>query len=342
MLLTLTDLCKRYPTGNHAIVDHLNLEIPAGELVTLLGPSGCGKTTTLRMIAGFERPDDGCIQLEDRILNDTKSYIPPEKRNIGMVFQDYALFPHLTVLGNVLFGLHHLPKAQRLAQAHEILDLTGLHIFSQRYPHQLSGGQQQRVALARALAPRPRLLLMDEPFSNLDAALRHTTRAEVRKILHEAGMTALLVTHDQEEALSFSDRVVVMRAGVIEQVGSPSEVYQSPKTAFVARFLGRSNIIQGLAQGNQAQTAIGVVALSAPHQGAVLLSIRPEDLALSDAQHGHLARIISREYKGHHSSYTVHIGDQELLWHDYQVHTTIWQEGDEVYLQLKNQAHVVH
>lgn len=338
-LLTLRNLTKSYGAGLPPVLQGLNLQIGAGELVTLLGPSGCGKTTTLRLIAGLEVPDAGQVSLRGQDM----TRLPPEQRGVGLVFQDYALFPHLSVLENVLFGLNHLPSAERRVRAQETLALVGLTVFETRMPHQLSGGQQQRVALARALATRPALLLLDEPFSNLDAALRHSTRAEVRFILRASGTAALLVTHDQEEALAFSDRVVVMRAGQIEQEGAPPEVYAAPRTAFVANFLGRANLLGGTAQGDFAESALGQVPLVRPRQGAVVLCLRPEQLTL-ELGLGGTAQVLSREFRGPAVAYTVRLGTgsgaQEL-----QVLRPAGEglhaEGTWVNLRVLGQAHVL-
>ncbi|CAM4262447.1 ABC transporter ATP-binding protein [Deinococcus marmoris] len=298
------------------VVNDLCLQVAQGELLTLLGPSGCGKTTTLRLIAGLEEPDGGAVWIDGR--NMTQPPQPPERRGVGLVFQDYALFPHLSVLGNVLFGLNRLPRAERLTRARETLSLVGLTVFETRMPHQLSGGQQQRVALARALAPRPRLLLLDEPFSNLDAQLRHSTRQEVRAILRRSGVAAILVTHDQEEALAFSDRIALMRAGQIEQIGTPQEVYARPRTAFVASFLGRSNLLSGTVQAGLARTVLGTIELEgeAVPDGPVMVSVRPEHLAFTDDPSGTEAVVLAREFKGHAVTYTLALGQQELQLHD--------------------------
>nr|WP_221269737.1 ABC transporter ATP-binding protein [Deinococcus budaensis] len=337
-ILDLQNLGKSYAPGLPPVLDALDLQVAAGELVTLLGPSGCGKTTTLRLIAGLETPDTGHIRIAGREM--TSPPVPPERRGVGLVFQDYALFPHLTVLGNVLFGLHGLPRSQRLARARETLALVGLTVFESRLPHQLSGGQQQRVALARALAPRPTLLLLDEPFSNLDAQLRHSTRQEVRAILRGSGTTALLVTHDQEEALAFSDRLLVMRAGRVEQIGPPHEVYAHPRTAFVANFLGRSNLLSGTAAGLTARTALGDLPLAEAAHGPVMVSVRPEHLAFArPGEEGAAVTILAREYKGHDVTYTVGLGQHELL-----VHTAggeVWPEGEQVRVRVTQPARAV-
>lgn len=337
-ILETLNLGKSYALGLPPVLEGLSLRVEAGELVTLLGPSGCGKTTTLRLIAGLETPDTGSIRIAGREV--TAPPLPPERRGVGLVFQDYALFPHLTVLGNVCFGLHALPRAARVARARETLALVGLTVFESRLPHQLSGGQQQRVALARALAPRPALLLLDEPFSNLDAQLRHSTRQEVRAILRRSGTTTLLVTHDQEEALAFSDRLLVMRAGQVEQVGPPQEVYARPRTAFVANFLGRSNLLSGTAVGLTARTALGDVPLAEAAQGPVLVSVRPEHLAFArPGEDGTPVTILAREYKGHDVTYTVRLGNQELLVHD--ASGEMWPEGEGARVRVTRAARAV-
>ncbi|WP_229780703.1 ABC transporter ATP-binding protein [Deinococcus malanensis] len=338
--LDLQHLTKRYAPGLPPVVDQLSLTARPGELLTLLGPSGCGKTTTLRLIAGLERPDSGTISIGGRDMS--VPFVPPERRGVGLVFQDYALFPHLSVLGNVLFGLQHLPRAQRLPRARETLALVGLTVFETRMPHQLSGGQQQRVALARALAPRPALLLLDEPFSNLDAQLRHSTRQEVRGILRQSGTTAILVTHDQEEALAFSDRLVLMRSGKAEQIGTPAEVYTRPATAFVANFLGRSNLLSGTADRFMARTALGIVPLVEAASGPVLVSVRPEHLAFTEDLAGAEVTVVAREFRGRDATYTVRLaaaGTQELLVHD----TTglIRAEGERARIQVTQPARPV-
>ncbi|MFC3832251.1 MULTISPECIES: ABC transporter ATP-binding protein [Deinococcus] len=339
--LELRGLGKRHAPGLPPVVDDLNLTAAPGELLTLLGPSGCGKTTTLRLIAGLEHPDAGTVLLDGRDV--THPHVPPERRGVGLVFQEYALFPHLDVLGNVAFGLRHLPRAERLPRARETLALVGLTVFESRFPHQLSGGQQQRVALARALAPRPRVLLLDEPFSNLDAQLRHTTRQEVRAILRRSGTTAILVTHDQEEALAFSDRLVLMRAGRAEQTGTPQEVYTRPRTAFVANFLGRSNLLSGTADRLMARTALGILPLSEAAQGPVLVSVRPEHLAFTDDPAGTPVVITARDFRGRDATYTVQLSGagnaQELVVHD--ATGRVLPEGTPARVQVLRPARVV-
>ena len=314
-LLEVQGLTKRFHAAGPPTVNGVGFDLDAGGIVALLGPSGCGKTTTLRLIAGFERLDAGTVTLEGRTLAAPGVDVPPEARGVGFVFQDYALFPHLSVLENTTFGLGALPRKERLERAREVLGLVGLTFFQDRLPHQLSGGQQQRVALARALAPRPKLILLDEPFSSLDAALRQSTRLEVRKILERIGATALLVTHDQEEAMAFADRLIVMRDGRIEQDGTPERVYARPRTAFVASFLGRTNLIPGHASGPVAHTLLGEVPLETPATGAVMLSVRPEDLRFEalEGTGGLVGTVTAREFKGHDITYALEASGLNLV-----------------------------
>jgi iron(III) transport system ATP-binding protein len=263
-----------------AAVDHISLDVAQGTLLVLLGRSGCGKTTTLRLIAGLERPDSGEIWLKDTPVSTATGWIPPENRRIGMVFQDYALFPHMTVAENIAFALDGMGRQQQRRQISDMLDLVGLVNIDKRYPHQLSGGQQQRVALARALAPAPDVVLLDEPFSNLDAALRQTMREEVRRILREAQATAVFVTHDQEEALRLADKLVIMQEGRILQSGSPDLVYRYPNSGEVAHFLGDMNVIPGVADGRCADTPLGSLPLANDASGPVQVMLRPESFQL--------------------------------------------------------------
>ncbi len=301
-MLTLQHLTKRFHPDSLNAVNDLSLEVESGEMLALLGPSGCGKTTTLRILAGLERADAGTLSLDGQIWQDDAHFLEPEKRGVGLVFQDYALFGHLSVLRNVLFGLHGQPKSAALERAHGMLELVGLVGFEGRLPHELSGGQQQRVSLARALAPQPRLLLLDEPFSNLDAALRSSTRGEVKRILRVAGVTTILVTHDQEEALSFADRIALLKAGQLEQIGTPRQMYTEPRTAYCTRFLGRTNLLEGDAYGVSADTPIGALELSESAHGPVWLSLRPEQLEFSDS--GIEVQVREAEYLGPHTLYT--------------------------------------
>ncbi|HAJ38246.1 MAG TPA: Fe3+/spermidine/putrescine ABC transporter ATP-binding protein [Chloroflexi bacterium] len=281
--LALTNVRKVFPNATTPAVDDFNLSVQRGEFVSFLGPSGCGKTTTLRMVAGFEHPTAGAITIDGRDITGVR----PNQRNIGMVFQSYALFPNMTVADNIGFGLKvkGASKAEIKQRVAEMLSLIKLEQLGGRYPYQLSGGQQQRVALARALAIRPQLLLLDEPLSALDAKIRVSLRNEIRAIQRQLGITTIYVTHDQEEALSLSDRVVVMNAGVIEQIGAPFEVYNFPKTAFVASFVGTLNIFEarvsdpaaGVLQLSAATILVSPSHLSGRRAGeAVKVAMRPE------------------------------------------------------------------
>ncbi len=336
-LLSIKNLSKSFHRSGTPTVNDMGFNLKSGQIVALLGPSGCGKTTTLRLIAGFERPDAGSISLEDSVLYGAGVDVPPERRGIGFVFQDYALFPHLTVLENVTFGLLNLKKPERLERAREVLGMVGLLVFQDRLPSQLSGGQQQRVALARALAPHPKLILLDEPFSSLDANLRASTRLEVRRILEAFGATALLVTHDQEEAMSFADRIIVMRDGSIEQDGTPESVYGQPRTAFVANFLGRTNLIPARASGSFAMGILGLVPLTHSASGPVMLSVRPESLKLGSE--GLAAKVTAREFKGHDLTYTLEAGNVQLVVQT--DHTNSLQVGDGTFVKLEGPAVVV-
>ena len=291
-------LVKRYQVGGLPVVADFDLVLDRGEIAALLGPSGCGKTTLLRLIAGFDVPDEGRIVVAGREVSGPQRFVAPERRKIGFVFQDYALFPHLDVVHNVAFGLSGVGRKVRLERAREVLDLVGLTVFNSRFPHQLSGGQQQRVALARALAPEPDVMLLDEPFSNLDAAQRGATREEVRRILKRTGATTLLVTHDQEEAMGFAERLAVMRAGRLEQVAPPEEVYLRPRTAFVASFLGTTNLVRGRGSGAVAATDLGELPLTHRAEGQLLLSVRPESCVFDDHV-GVPVEVTYRAFKGH-------------------------------------------
>lgn len=317
-LLTVKNLTKSFDE-NGPVVDHLNFTVREHEIFALLGPSGCGKTTCLRLIAGFEHADEGEVLIDDEVLESPKKHTAPQDRGIGFVFQDYALFPHLTAIENVAFGLTDIPKYKRKVFAEEVLCRTGMGDYKDRNPNELSGGQQQRVALARAIAPKPKLVLLDEPFSNLDAILRDSTRKEVRSILKKAGMSALLVTHDQEEALSFADRIAVMNDGKIEQIGTPEEVYYKPKTKFVAQFLGRTNLFHADATGSsEIATKLGPMRINTDAKGRILCSIRPEHLTLKkpESEQGEeVGTIIGREFKGHDITYHVLLNGEKYLVH---------------------------
>ena len=288
-------LTKSY--GEVRALHDVSLTVEQGEILALLGPSGCGKTTTLRHIAGFEEPDAGVIIIGGRTVVGQGIWTPPEQRRVGIVFQNYALFPHLTVAQNVGFGLKR--EEERRARVREVLALVGLDGLENRLPHELSGGQQQRVALARALAPKPDVLLLDEPFSNLDAGRRMRIREDVREILKASGIAAIFVTHDQEEALFMGDRVAILNAGRLEQVGTPEEVFQAPATRFVAEFLGFPGFLRARVTPQGLETELGLqpqpVAL--PPGTTVDVLVRPDDLTLRPDPRGQ-ARIVRCVFRG--------------------------------------------
>ncbi|MFI5890409.1 ABC transporter ATP-binding protein [Actinoplanes sp. NPDC051513] len=304
----LKELHKSF--GSLHALDGLDLALEPGELITLLGPSGCGKTTALRVLAGLEDADRGQILVNGRDI----TALPANRRDMGMVFQAYSLFPHLTALANVEFGLKLRGRTRTPGRAAEMLELVGLGAFAARYPHQLSGGQQQRVALARALAIRPQVLLLDEPLSALDAKVRVQLRDEIKRIQTEVGTTTLFVTHDQEEALAMADRVGVMRAGRIEQLGTPTEVYLRPATAFVADFVGLSNRLPGRLDGDTV-TVLGTrlpLVSPADHGPDVTALVRPESIEVAPDTDGP-GRVLTVSFLGPTSRVTVSVGDQLVV-----------------------------
>ncbi|HEX2042146.1 MAG TPA: ABC transporter ATP-binding protein [Acidimicrobiales bacterium] len=286
----------------------VDLAVPTGSVTALLGPSGCGKTTLLRVVAGFERPDDGSVSVGGRTVAGPGIHLPPERRRVGIVPQEHALFPHLTVAGNVGYGLSRGPA--RATRVEEVLALAGLPGLGDRMPHELSGGQQQRVALARALAPGPSVVLLDEPFGSLDAALRVELRAEIAAVLRASGATAVLVTHDQDEALSMADLVAVMRDGRVVQLGPPDEVYQRPADLWVAGFVGRANVLAGEMVGpGKVSSALGILeAVGGPASGPVRLAVRPEQVRVAADPAGE-GRVENRQYFGHDALVAVVLGD---------------------------------
>jgi iron(III) transport system ATP-binding protein len=318
-VLEVDDISKRY--GNTTVIDDLSLTVREGELLTLLGPSGCGKTTTLRLIAGLERPSDGEIRLNGRPVTGD-NFEPPEVRDVGVVFQEFALFPHLTARENIAFGLTDAAESNRERRVDDLLELVGLVDHGNKQPGELSGGQQQRVALARSLAPEPHLLLLDEPFSNLDVDLRVEMREEVRAILKEAGVTAVSVTHDQEEAMSISDRVAVMHNGQLEQVDTPEGVFQQPRSRFVAAFLGHASFLSGRVRGDSVETGVGMIPLTSvngltdEYDGTqVDVLVRPDDLqarrpAANETPNG---RVVHRRYLGPTVLYRVELNSGDVV-----------------------------
>lgn len=315
MLLEVNDIGCRL--GQQTVLENLTLHVRQGDLVSLLGPSGCGKTTLLRAIAGFVPVTEGEIILDGGIISRPGFVLPPEKRQIGLVFQDYALFPHLNVTENVSFGLRHLAKEERLQQVATMIKLVGLVGLEKRHPHQLSGGQQQRVALARALAPQPRLLLLDEPFSNLDVDLRERLRREVRDILASQGITGILVTHDQHEAFSWGARAGVLHQGVLQQWGDVFDLYHYPANRFVANFIGEGVILPGsLLSPEIVQTGFCTLEGNISHPygtGAkVDVLLRPDDV-IPDPSSSLVGIVILKEFRGSETLYTFRLVDGTKL-----------------------------
>lgn len=324
--LRLSNLTRRF--GSVTAVDSLSLEVRRGEFIALLGASGCGKTTVLRMVAGLERPDDGTIEISGTTVSNRRIHLPPEARRIGMVFQEHALFPHLNVCRNVGFGLNRHPDRDR--RVTELLDLVGLQGLGRRMPHELSGGQQQRVALARALATQPDVMLLDEPFSNLDLNRRAQLRDEVREILRQANVAVVLVTHDQEEALSIADRVAMMEHGHIVQIAPPAVIYQQPATPSIAEFVGDAVWLPGVAGDGVVVTAIGSISAHSALTGEVVALVRPEMFHLVPADvtsGGIVVQIRDQQYFGHDQMLTVSLPDTTTI-KVRVIGTESWSPGD--------------
>ncbi|WP_271273556.1 ABC transporter ATP-binding protein [Aliamphritea hakodatensis] len=323
--------------GNKTVVHNASLQLAAGQIGCLLGPSGCGKSTLLRAIAGFEKPVKGSISTVSNTISDVNGVLPPEQRNIGMVFQDVALFPHLTVADNIRFGIRHLDSDQQQQRISELLMLVGLPEYAARYPHELSGGQQQRIALARALAPKPDLLLMDEPFSGLDAKLRETLVPEVRRILKQEGISALVVSHDQSEAFSIADLIGVMNEGEIHQWDLAKTVYQSPATPFVAQFVGQGNLIDATVSCEHCvDTVLGKIRSPAPHSLTpgehVKLLVRQYNVQ-QNHESPYAAQLLKKTFRGAYHQYQLELESGEHLICAVPANVE-HQPGDSVHLQL--------
>lgn len=329
--LAIDNVAVKY--GDVTAVSGISLHFQQGEIGCLLGPSGCGKSTLLRAIAGFEDLAEGCISANGQLLSTTDLQVAAEQRGVGMVFQDIALFPHLTVEQNIAFGLTGLPKQEQASRVAELLDLTGLPGTETRYPHSLSGGQQQRIALARALAPKPNVLLMDEPFSGLDATLKETLVPEVREILKRENITTILVTHDQLEAFAVADKVALMNRGRIEQFDTPFDIYHEPKTRFAADFIGQGYFISAtILNENQINTDLGILDLIEPThypvETPVDLLVRPDDV-LHDDDSAFEGRVLQKHFKGTFYQYQVELANGRKLLciapshHDHKVGQSI-------------------
>ncbi len=333
-LIELSHVSLTYPNAAAPALYDLSLDVAEGATLSILGPSGCGKTTVLRAIAGFEHPQAGEIRIAGRLVCNGKHCVPPEERGVGMVFQDYALFPHLTVAQNVAFGLRRLEPQAAARMVATTLDLVGLTDLKDRYPHELSGGQQQRVAIARALAPKPVVLLLDEPFSNLDPDMRGQMREEVQEILRRTGITAVLVTHDHDEAFAMADRIAVLNSGRLEQVDNPESIYHTPSTPFVANFVGQADFLLGRVENGKIQTEAGVFDNVAGHPSgtAVEIMIRPDDVHITPAAPG-TAQIAGRQFRGSENLYTVLLPSGQHL-HSSETSTTVYPIGTSVDLKI--------
>lgn len=334
-LVSFEEVTKHYyAVGVTRAVSRLTFAMQEGEIIALLGPSGSGKTTTLRLLAGFEQPDEGRILLGQRVVSGDGCWVTPEDRHIGMVFQDYALFPHMTLAQNVMFGLTGVGRGERIARAEQMLEIVGMRGMAARYPHELSGGQQQRVAIARALAPSPLVLLMDEPFSNLDTDMRAEMREEVTKILRSSGTSAIVVTHDQEEAFVLADRVGVLNEGNLEQLSRPEELYRHPKTRFVARFVGQADFLPGEVR-EEICTEVGC--FRKPSELAlgtrVEMMVRPDEVELHPAKDGE-ALITQRRFRGVENLYRLSLRSGTML-HSSQPPSRILEPGARVNLEIK-------
>jgi iron(III) transport system ATP-binding protein len=336
----MAGIVKRF--GSVVALDGFDLDVRSGRILCLLGPSGCGKTTALRLLSGFEQPDQGTIEINGRRVASPTQSVPPERRRVGMVFQDFALFPHLSVRANIGYGIGRDPD--RGVRVAELLDMVGLAAEADRLPHQLSGGMHQRVALARALAPRPDVILLDEPFSNLDQALRTQLRGEVREILRQAQATAIFVTHDQDEALTIADDVCVMSRGRIEQCATPEIIYSEPASPFVASFIGTANFMHAECSGGTARTRLGPVRLvgsrSTRPEGRALVVLRPEHLDIAEAPDGPVEggswQVVARRFAGSELLYLVAAADGEQLWAEAGPQARRLSIGDSVRLSLRD------
>lgn len=313
--LSIKNLTCHY--DDQTVLESLSLEVEQGQIVCLLGASGCGKTTLLKAVAGLLPLSSGQMSLNSLIIDDGENWLPPEQRNIGMIFQDYALFPHLTVAENIAFGLKNETAQQKLLKVEEMLGLVHLKGYGDRYPHQLSGGQQQRVAIARSLAYKPDLLLLDEPFSNIDTQVRHELIREIRKIFKQQGVTAIFVTHSREEAFAFSDKMAVMNNGIIEQYGTASELYYQPSSKFVADFLGGGSYLAATRVSHgEFETHLGVIAASAQQdiqlQEECALLLRPQHVQVQ-ADEESAVKVLEQHFMGDHCRYVIDVNGDRLL-----------------------------
>ncbi|MGE0645469.1 MAG: ABC transporter ATP-binding protein [Nitrospira sp.] len=332
-ILELRSVSCAYDPSRPAIQD-ISFSICEGEILCLLGPSGCGKTTTLRAVAGLEPVCSGQIVLSDRLVSSASDTVPTEERRVGMVFQEYALFPHLRVADNIAFGLHHLSRAERSCRVQEMLRLTGLDGLERRYPHELSGGQQQRVALSRALVQNPVLLLLDEPFSNLDPDMASRMRQDLHALLRRTKTTTILVTHDHEEAFAMADRIAVLNQGNIEQLDTPELIYHLPATRFVADFVGQADFVTGQIRQGLVHTELGEFpnTIDGAEGSPVVVMIRPDDIHLIPNKSAE-PRIVARQFRGSENLYTVQLPSGQVV-HSSESSTSVFHEGTAVELRV--------
>lgn len=333
-VLSIKNLSKKYGKKLQYAVNNANLSIEKGELMALVGESGSGKTTLLRLIAGFEEADQGEISINNVTIVSDNLHVKPEKRKIGMVFQDYALFPHFTVAENIAFGLSAKQFPNKAERISEVMEMVGLKSFANRYPQNLSGGQQQRVALARALAPKPGVILLDEPFSNLDAVLKDQVREEVRNIIKKAGATALFVTHDMRDALSSADRIAILKDGKIQQIGTPRDLYEQPKNLYVANFFGKINAMNATATENAYKLKSGSIPIQNNKRlGELLIAIRPEniDIELTPSENSFEAKVVLAQYFGDHQQVHADIGaETHIVIHAHE--KVLFHKDDKIFL----------
>ena len=332
-ILELRHVSCAYETGRPA-VQEISFAAREGEILCLLGPSGCGKTTILRAIAGFEPVRSGQLFLSGQLVSSPDVMTPTENRRVGMVFQEYALFPHLRVQDNIAFGLHHLVRSERASRVQEMLRLTGLEGFERRYPHELSGGQQQRVALARALVQNPVVLLLDEPFSNLDPDMAGRMRQELHDLLRRTKTTTVLVTHDHDEAFAMADRIAVLNQGRLEQFDTPEMMYHMPATPFVADFVGQADFIPGTVTQGMVHTELGEFpdTIECTEGTNVVVMIRPDDIHLVPTE-GARSRVLSRQFHGSENLYTVSLPSGQIV-HSSQGSTSVYQAGTTVEIRV--------
>lgn len=332
-VLELRQVTCAYDHG-HPAISGISFCLHRGEILCLLGPSGSGKTTALRAIAGFESVKAGEVYLGGKLVSSPNHLLPAERRRVGLVFQEYALFPHLRVAENIAFGLQHLPPLQRKARVATLLVMVGLNGLERRYPHELSGGQQQRVALARALAPDPVVLLLDEPFSNLDPDMTGRMRQDLHDLLKRTNTSAILVTHDHEEAFSMADRIAVLNNGRLEQFDTPEAIYHTPSTPFVAEFVGHADFIPGTVQNGKVLTEIGELPNQGGYQGGhqVVVMIRPDDVHITPSEQCQ-ARILARQFRGSENLYTVGLPSGHVV-HSSEHSTNIYPLGTQVDIQI--------